>query len=296
MSKFAIFHINDFTPEKDLIGTSVISSYKKAYPDVKIIVVTHFPEIWLHNPDVFRVFRHGQTPFFYDDFVKDKNSKIFAQDPYLKTESIKKQKHLAEIWCDMCGVKHDGSLPKIVLTQREEEVAFRLSRSENNEPMLLIEPFATFKRGNTQPLTWPKDLPPDLAQKIVNYARSHGYNVVQVKNPNQPQIIGAKVLNFSLRLNFALIKHSQKRLFVDSAMQHVSAGMNLPAVVTWLWSHPDHTGYKLHKNYFAKIDTDLKNMVDSFSPQFDISGQIENSPANLNSAYNADEIINLLEL
>jgi hypothetical protein len=118
--EYIVFHING-TPEKDLIGTAVVNSLHEAKPHKKIIVTTNFPEIWLHNPDVYRVFKFGATPYFYDDYIKDKETEVCAHDPYLTSDFLYEKKPVAEIWCNMIGIHYNGAKPSLHFTQREEE-------------------------------------------------------------------------------------------------------------------------------------------------------------------------------
>jgi hypothetical protein len=296
MNKYTIFHINSHTPETDLIGTMVINSYKETHAEQQIIVISHFPDIWLHNPDVFRVYKHGQTPYFYDDFVKEKNSQIFALDPKLTTEQLLKKERLVETWCRMCGIKYNNSLPKIFLTQREKEVSSRLMNMKNPEkpPIFLIEPFVTFKKARAFPFTWPKDIPVNIAQKIVNQMRTDGYHVVQIKNPNQPTLIGADSLNLSLRLTMGFIESADKILCVDSFAQHISPALNKKTVVSWISGHPKNNGYEQNTNYIIKIDTEFKNLIDEYSQTFDFDEKRENQNIKTEHLFDVSEILNLI--
>ena len=292
VSEYTILHING-APEKDLVGTSVVNSIKEAHPDTKIVVVTHFPEIWLHNPDVYRVYRHGNAPYFYEDFVKDKKAKIFALDPYQTSDFIHKKKHLAEIWCDLLDIKYNGSLPKLYFTQREEEVAWRMT--DTGEKFAIIQPFETHGFNNLQ-TSWVKDLPFDVVQKVVNAMRSAGYSVIQINRGDQPTFAGVTPVQLNLRLTLAAMKHMDKGLFIDSFAQHAAAALGKPSVVTWTTGLPKVTGYDMHENVFAKINTSIKQKIDEYSPVFDVTGALASQSVNMNDAYSAEEIIEKLDL
>ena len=64
-----------FNPEgglgKIIASTAVVRSIKQQYPNHKIVVITPWPEVYLNNPNVYRVFRSGNTPYFYKDYIKD---------------------------------------------------------------------------------------------------------------------------------------------------------------------------------------------------------------------------------
>ena len=56
MDKYVIFHI-DGGCGKNIVATSVVKSIKAAYPEHKLIVVTAWPEVFVHNPSIYRVYK-----------------------------------------------------------------------------------------------------------------------------------------------------------------------------------------------------------------------------------------------
>jgi hypothetical protein len=210
-NEYIVFHIIG-TPEKDIVATSVVNSLKETKKDKKIIVVTNFPEIWLHNPDIYRVYKHGYNPYFYDDFIKDKKTKIYAHDPYLTDDFLYEKKPLVEIWCEMIGIEHNGSKPKLHFTQREKEVSQRLLTTPDK--LLLIQ-----EGEQNNPIKPVKQLPTPILQQVINYAKTKGYNVVQASN-NQ-KLAGVINLQLNLRLSLAGIKQFDKCLFINSFLQYV---------------------------------------------------------------------------
>ena len=93
VDKYSIFHI-DGGCGKSIVATSVVKSIKAAYPEHELIVVTAYPEVFLHNPNVYRVFKFGNIPYFYDDYIKNKESKIFRMEPYHSEDILYKRKFL----------------------------------------------------------------------------------------------------------------------------------------------------------------------------------------------------------
>lgn len=291
---FAVFHING-TPEKDLIGTCVVNSIKEQNPNKKIIVTTNFPEIWLHNPDVWRVYKLGHTPYFHDDFIKDKNTDVFANDPYLESDYIYQTKPLAEIWCKMIGVKHNGSKPKIYLTQREKEVTERLLTADKSKK-ILIAGNDLFPPNEKIIYNWTKDLPIYISQQVANAARAKGYKVIQIRLPNQPPIEGAITLNLNFRLTLAALKIFDKCLLIDSYLQHAAVAIEKPSVVTWLSGNPDIKSYEMHTNIKGEITPAIKEDLENFNHVFDIVGKMVSKPKVMEGVYSVDKIIKALEL
>src|SRR5258708_7492660 len=105
---------------KNILATAVIASIKKTYSIKKIIVVTEHPEVYLHNPNVYRVYKFGNLSYFYDDYVKDKESLIFRHDPEATSDFIYKKKDTIDIWCDIYKIERRNSVPALYFTWREK--------------------------------------------------------------------------------------------------------------------------------------------------------------------------------
>lgn len=41
-----------------------------------------YPEVFINHPDIHRVYRIGMTSYFYDDYIKDKDTIVFKHEPY----------------------------------------------------------------------------------------------------------------------------------------------------------------------------------------------------------------------
>ena len=74
-----VFHIEGGIG-KNVAATAVITAYKKAKPKRKIIVVSAWPEVWINNPHIARFYRIGNTPYFYQDVIKQNRDNIITAD------------------------------------------------------------------------------------------------------------------------------------------------------------------------------------------------------------------------
>jgi hypothetical protein len=59
-------------------------------------VVATYPEIFLNNSHIDRVYRVGNTHYFYDDYIKDKDTLVFRHEVYNQTNHIHKKNHLID--------------------------------------------------------------------------------------------------------------------------------------------------------------------------------------------------------
>jgi hypothetical protein len=289
MNKYVILHIEGGIG-KNVIATAVIRSISNKYDDRKIIVLTAYPDIYYLNPRVYKVFQFGQVSYFYEDYIKDCDSIIMSQDPYRETDYVYRKKHLSEIWCDMYDLEWSGEQPELYFTHLEGD--FLQTIIKKDRPIFLINAFGG-AQNQQHKYSWARDIPPTLAQEIVDEA-SKNYRVIQVRREDQIALKNCEYLSLNIRQIALALLYSDKRLLIDSYLQHAAAAMNLPSVVLWSCNSSKVFGYKIHTN----ISSDIKeaSLRNSLYEPYDISGdpiQLETHP---NILFNKEEIMNSLGL
>ena len=286
--KYLIFEIKGGLG-KHIAATALLESVYKKYSDRKIIVVCSFPEIFVMNPFIHRVYFGGNTPYFYDDYIRDKDTIIFKQEPYNQTSHIKKEKHLISTWCDLLGIEYTGQTPKIFvnLAQRMTEGLWR-----RDKPTMVLQtnggPFKEQKYG----YSWTRDLPIEIAQQIVDKYKEH-YHIFQITRPNSPKLNGAEIVDKDLS-NIELIAiliGAKKRILIDSCLQHASAAFNLPSTVLWIGTSPDIFGYETNKNIIANTPPENIKLINSYMFDYQLNGELYECPyLNTSSIFDIDEI------
>ena len=275
---------------KNVLATAVVRAINKQYPDRKIIVMTAYPDIWMCNPRVDRVLQFGMTPYFYKDYIEGKDTLVFIQEPYKQTDAIYRTKHLSQIWCEMYGINWDGEKPELYFTSLELDFLAQLINKQ--KPIFLLQTFGGAQNQNHK-FSWARDLSPALAQEIVN-RMSKDYRVIQIRREDQIGLNGCESLSVSPRQLALAILLSDKRLFIDSFMQHCAAALGKPSTVVWVGNSPTVFGYSIHHN--IKSNFELGSMRNSMYDPFDILGdpiQLATPPNNL---FDINEIMNSLTL
>jgi hypothetical protein len=290
--KYIVFHI-DGGAGKNVIATAVCRSIKAAYPEHNLVVVTAYPEVFLHNPNVYRVYKFGNLPYFYDDYIKNKESKILRLEPYHTEDFLYRRKHLSEIWCDLFNVPTTGEKPEIYLTQRE--LMFISRQYQDTRPVLLIQPSGG---ADTQPhpYSWARDLPPSIAQDVVNGVKDKFKSIVHVRRENQTPLENTIALTDNLRHLFCHVALADKILGVDSLIQHVAAALNKPATVCWITNSPKVFGYSIHNNILAKGHKSFSHQIDHYLDQADWVGNnfYQCNYTDLNTIFDRQQIIESL--
>lgn len=267
--KNIIFQVNGGVG-KSIMATAVCRAIKKAYPEYRLIVLSGYPEVFIGNPNVYRFYRLGMAPYFYEDFVKGDGTIFMCDEPYLCKGYLEKKKHLTEAWCDVLGVKFDGSKPELYLNVLE--MTKTKMQTPNNKPVMIFQPFGG---GSKEvPYSWNRDIPPHQAQALVNVL-AQKYHVVQICREDQIKLQNVQHVHAPFRDLFGLIANSQARLGIDSFMQHAAAAFDKNSVVTWITNTPTVFGYKCHKNVMP--DSKLKKafnhpIVEGYTEEYDFSG------------------------
>lgn len=276
--KKVIFHIEGGIG-KHIAATAVVECYKKNYPNTDIIVICAWPEVFLNNPFIYRVYKLGVCPYFYEDYIYNKNVEVFTQEPYKTTSHITKQKHIIESWCDMIGIQYTNEQPRLALNFREHELGRTVFTNTSNKPILIFQPFGGPGKGHQEtPYSWMRDIHPDIAQQLINRL-SEKYSVVHVCYDNHP------VLNNCIRIDqvlqkkvlFSMLQYSEARLFIDSSLQHAAAAMGLPSTVVWVATQPKIFGYGIHNN-ITPLTEFPRGTVDSYLYDYNFTGAIHECP------------------
>jgi len=290
----AIFHIEGGIG-KHVAATAVVNAYKNTYPDKEIVVVCAWPEIFLGNEDIERVYRIGNVPYFYRDFIQGrKDVEIFGHDPYRETLHITKQNHLIDTWCKMVGVKRNkGNLNLNFNIREQESIDPELSKIKKTKPVLIFQPFGgPGKEHQQHPYSWVRDIHPKVAQELVNKLHEK-YMIIHVCYDFHPSLNNVIRYEKSVAKKelFNLLRYSDKRLLIDSSLQHAAAAMGLSSTVVWIGTSPNVFGYKEHTN-ITPPKKFLKGHIDSYLYDYNFTGVMHECPyKDINDLHSIDKIL-----
>jgi hypothetical protein len=274
--KYAIFHIEGGLG-KHVASTAIIKLIKENHPDRKLITVAAWPEIFLNNPYIDRVYKIGMTPYFYNDYVEDKDSIFFRHEPYFQTSHILKKTSLIQTWADMFNLKYK-TLPDPELYINLVQNRFS-NQWVRNKPILVLHTNGGPLFDQKYNYSWTRDMPYKLALSIVDQYKKD-YHIIQIcRNETQmlPDVEAITTPLQNLQL-FALLQVSKKRLLIDSSLQHAAAAFNLPSTVFWIGTSPTVFGYKLHNNIQANPPKNIVKLIDAYLFDYQFSGEAHECP------------------
>jgi hypothetical protein len=122
---------------------------------------------------------------------------------------------------------------------------------------------------------------------------------MQLTRPSSPKISDVFVRNEQLSNTelIGLLELTDKRLLIDSSLQHGAAAFKLPSTVLWNATSPVIFGHKLHDNIQAK-EKPKKSLPGSYLFDYAFDGNEHEMPyeeEDLKDLYDIDRIIDSLE-
>lgn len=291
MEKYIVWHIQGGLG-KNIAATSLLTSLQEKYEDRKIVIVASYPEIFLNHPSVYRVYKLGTTQYFYEDYIKDKDTIIFRQEPYYQKNHILKKSHLIENWCDLLGIEYTNQLPYINLNLSQKR---NISKWNREKPILLIQTNGGAFNSN-QSYSWTRDLPFDVSSSLINkFSKTH--HIIQICKKSSRQLPDVEVINYELSSIdlCSILLSSDKRILIDSCLQHAAAALNLESNVIWIGTSPNNFGYKTHNNIVANLPTNTVKLIDSYLFDYSFEGVHHECPyISIDEMFDMKKIINLV--
>ena len=287
-TKYSIFHLEGGLG-KHVAATAVAKAIKNNHPDRKLIVVCAYPEIFLNLDFIHKVFRIGNTPYFYQDYIEGKDSLIFKHEPYFSTDHILKKTSLIESWCKVYSLEYRGELPELVFNLRQKQ--YGINKWKRDRPVMVIQTNGGPLTDQPYPYSWTRDIPYSTAQDLV-YHFSNDYHIIQIARNEVNKLNGVEFINepMSNMELFSLLLMSQKEILIDSALQHASAALGKKSTVLWVATSPKVFGYEMHNNIQATLPQDVK-LPDSYLFDYNFNGAIHECPLLDDNIFDINEII-----
>ena len=269
--KYCIFQVQGGFG-KHIASTAVAKCIKNNHPSRELIVTGVWTEIFQNLPFVDRVYQMGNTSYYYQTYVENMDSLVFANEPYFTTDHVNKKLPLAQSWSKMYNLKYNGELPQIKFNplQRKGAKEFWPGRA-NGKPIMVLQTNGGMY-NEQRPYLWARDMPVALAQKLVDHY-SDEYHIFQITRPSCEVLDDVEVVKDPMT-NMELVStllHSDKRILIDSCMQHAAAALKMPSVVLWNGTSPKVFGWDMHTNIEAKKPAKCK-LPNSVLFDFDFTG------------------------
>ena len=286
--KYIIWHIQGGLG-KNIAATALCNDLKQQYKDRKLIMVVSYPEAFLSNPVVDRVYALGQSPYFYQDYIEGKDIVLFRHEPYNQTAHVTKKQHLIHNWCDLLGIEYKNQQPVLFPNYPQRMTTGIWQRPK---PVMVIQTGGGPMQGQKFSYSWTRDMPIEVAQEIIN-KYSQQYHIIQVTRPDGYQLQGVERIDgvLSNMELFSLLVTSQKRVLIDSCLQHAAAALKLQSTVLWVGTSPTVFGYSSHKNIIAKLPKKANQLIGSYLFDYQFENNMHECPyMDVKDMFNIEEI------
>ena len=289
MDKYFVWHVQGGLG-KNVAATSLCQDIKNAYPDRKLIMVVSWPEVFLNHPNIDRVYALGQCPHFYDDYIHQKDTMVYRHEPYNQSGHIHRKTHLIHNWCDLLGIEYKEQTPKVIINYAQQQLVGVWKR---DKPTMILHTNGGPIDGQKYPYNWCRDIPPELAQAIVDKFHKT-FHIFQICRKDSVVLENVERVDQSLsNLElFSMLASSEKRVLIDSCLQHAAVSFNLPSTVLWVGTSPNVFGYKLHKNVIAKVPNKKNQLIGSYLFDYQFENNIHECPyINMNEMFDVNQVL-----
>ena len=289
---------------RNIMATAVIRNLKKTYPDKRVIVIAGFPDIFLKNPHIHRLFGASNPVYFYEDYIKDSQSVVLNVEPYQHSDYIYKRKHFTECWAEMCGITLDSIYPEVFITNAELELAEAFMQRFDKDLVMcqfeggkVPEGKEDEKRLIARNAMYRRAIPEKIQKEISDAIGLLNYRVGVVAHENQYAPAGADRISYPVRAMIALVPFAKQIVCVDSFLQHAAACFKKKAIVTWAGTSPVTLGYDCHVNLRRSVcDTPECHRPNSYLFDIEPSGYQWECPwSNRCTEYAASDVLTEFE-
>lgn len=229
---------------KNIVGTAIVNAIKYKYPDREILVITAHTDVWRLNKTIKHIYNFNNTENLYRNHITE-DTIMMLHEPYRSNDYIHNRKHLIETWCELYDLDPSYAIPELNFTKLEQDMVEMNIKTESR-PIAIIQAFGGAEQ-QTHKYSWMRDIPPRIAQQLVDHV-SKTHKVYQVRRHDQIELQGAETLNGSIRDIIIALKFAEKRILIDSFLQHAAFALGLASNVLWIGNEPKTLGYQLHNN------------------------------------------------
>jgi hypothetical protein len=296
--KYSIFHVQGGLG-KHIAASAVAKCIKNNHPSRKLIVVSVYTDVFMNLPFVDRVYQLNNTNYFYQNYIENQDSLIFHNEPYFTTDHIHKKLPLIQTWCKMYGLNYNGESPELIFNPLQKKLSKEVW-VKDKKPTMVIHTNGGLITPDAKPYMWARDMPFDIAQQIVDKYHKK-YTIYQATKMNSPKLINATPIQFDEQTQLStleflsLILHSDKRILIDSCLQHAAVALKLSSVVLWNGTSPKVFGYDMHTNIETVKPHNFK-LPGSYLFDFDFNGSEHEYPFSENEdLFDIDKIFEAIE-
>jgi hypothetical protein len=225
-----------------LFITTVAREVRKRRPGMRIAVKTHWPCLFLNNPDVAEV-----API-REPFTPNGGFPIVYEDPWPPPRG----KHVLQTICDRLGIEGAVEARTYYSPSEEERRIAGEIRPRDGRPLVVVHPFSGFFAARTKQwhfAHWKRFL--EMIPAEIETVRFGNLDepATPTERPRHRDLLGA-----DLRIVAALLESADAFVGQESGMAHLATALGVPAVVIFTgYVPPDVFGYPQNWNLAPEL-------------------------------------------
>jgi hypothetical protein len=199
----------------------------------------------------------------------------------------------------MYELDYNGEMPELIFNPLQKKLSKEVW-VKDKKPTMVIHTNGGLITQDAKPYMWARDMPFDIAQQIVDKYHKK-YTIYQATKINSPKLVNATPIQFDEQTQLStleflsLVIHSDKRVLIDSSLQHAAAALKLPSVVLWNGTSPKVFGYDMHTNIETLKSHNFK-LPGSYLFDFDFNGVEHEYPfTESDDLFDIDKIFDAIE-
>jgi ADP-heptose:LPS heptosyltransferase len=222
-----------------LFLSTVAREIKKRRPQARIVVETHWQQLFYNNHDIAATFPAGFRP-------RSGAIPIVYEEPWPP-----ERKHVLRIICERLGLA-DSELRTYYSVTREERVKARSIRPASSRPLVVVHPFSGFFAARSKQWDfrhWKRFL--ELLPPEIETIRFGGVEepATPTERHNHREIVG-----MDLRVIAAVLESANAFVGQESGLAHLATALGVPSVVLFTgFVPPDVFGYPQNVNLAPEL-------------------------------------------
>jgi len=217
-----------------LFVTTVAREIKKRRPELRVVVETHWQQIFHNNPDFAAAFPFGNRS-------ARRAFSVNYEDPWPP-----QRQNVLRIICQRLGLD-DPEIRTYYYPTRDERMKARSIRPPSSRPLLVVHPFSGFFAARSKQWDfrhWKQFL--ELLPPEIETIRFGGEDepATPTDRPNHREMVG-----LDLRIVAALLQTADAFVGQESGLAHLATSLGVPSVVIFTgFVPPDVFGYEQNIN------------------------------------------------
>ncbi len=218
-----------------LFATTVAHELKALRSELRVLVESHWPQLFYNNRDVDATFPMRNEPH-------PEGIEVDYRDPWPPSE----RKHVLEIVSEPFGISQPRISTYYTPTPEERGKA-RLIRPPSSRPLLVVHPFSGFFAARSKQWDfrhWKnflESIPPEIETLRFSEVEDPA---TPTERPNHREMVG-----MDLRLIAAILQSADAFVGQESGLAHLATALGVPSVILFTgYVPPDVFGYEQNVN------------------------------------------------